>query len=266
MKIGVFDSGLGGLFIVKMLRRALPEYDYIYLGDTLNIPYGKRSTEAIYCYTEKAVDYLFKQQDCHLIIIACNTASAAALRKLQRHYLVKNFPDRRILGVVVPVLEEASVQQYKRIGLIGTHYTVSSNIYHEELQKIDSDIALFQQATPLLVPLIEEDGEQWIASILDQYLSAMLSEDIRALILGCTHYAYLKPYLNNVLGLGVDILSQDDIIPEKFINYLRRHPEHESLLSRNGSIEYLVTDLTDSFRETACKIIGDTILLEKIDV
>jgi glutamate racemase len=157
-KIGVFDSGLGGLYIGRAIRAALPAYDYVYLGDTLHVPYGRRSDAVIYYLCTRAMTYQF-ERGCDLVIMACNTASASALRRLQQEWLPAHAPDKRILGVVVPTLETALDHGTTRIGLLATQRTVASRIYEAELQKINPAVKLFAQAAPLLVPLIEDRGE-----------------------------------------------------------------------------------------------------------
>lgn len=256
MKIGVFDSGLGGLYILKSLRAAMPEYDYVYLGDTLNLPYGKRSRETIYAHSKAAVEFLFRQ-DCHIVIIACNTASAAATRQLQQEYLPDAYPERRILSVVIPMLETAIDAGHERIGLIGTDYIVSSNVYEEELKKINPAVQLFSAATPLLVPLIEDGGAKYLPEVLGDYIAPMTERGIDALILGCTHYAHLKPLLQDMLPEGTAVLCQDEIIPPKFADYLSRHPEHETVLSRGGTAEYFVSDMTEGFQKNASDMMGE---------
>jgi glutamate racemase len=160
MRIGIFDSCLGGLVIAKAIFKRLPKYDYVYLGDTKNLPYGEKSPKQIFGYTKTAMDFLFNQ-NCQLILIACNTSSALALRKLQQQYLPANYPTRRILGVVVPTLEIAdSVHRGKRIGVIGTSATIKSHIYKKELNKIDKKAKIFELSTPKLVPLIESNSLQ----------------------------------------------------------------------------------------------------------
>jgi glutamate racemase len=154
--IGVFDSGFGGLTVLKEFLRRLPDYDYIYLGDNARAPYGNKSAEVIYNYTKEAADFLFKQ-GCELVIIACHTASAKALRRIQQEYLLKHYPERRALGVVVPVVEEAvKLSRYQRLGIIGTAATISSGVYKKELEKLRGDLEIFQQACPMLVPLAED--------------------------------------------------------------------------------------------------------------
>lgn len=261
MKIGIFDSGLGGLLITRAIHDALPDHDLVYIGDTLHVPYGSRSKEAVYNLSENVIDYLFKEQDCALIIVACNTASASALRPLQQQYLIKNYPDRRILGVVIPTLETAIDLGHTNIGLIATENIIQSNIYGDELCKLKSDLTLHTQATPLLVPLIEHDGLEWVTPILKSYLEPLCQENIQSLILGCTHYPHLKSLIRKELGDNTTLISQDEIIPKKLKSYLDRHPEINTHLSKTGHIEFLVTDLTDSYTHTATQVYGDEVKL-----
>ncbi len=258
MKLGIFDSGLGGLLITRAVRDHLPEIDIFYYGDTLHLPYGNRSDEAIYEYTSRSMDYMF-EQGCALIVVACNTASAACLRQLQQEYLTKFWPDRNIIGVVVPMLEEAIDRGYEHLGLIGTNYTVRSKIFEEELQKINPDIVLEQIATPLLVSLIENDGMAWAQDVLKSYIEQISLDKIEGLILGCTHYSCLKPILSQILEKNVEILSQDDIIPAKLADYLEIHHEYNNKIAKNGQISFHVSDLTDNYVETAHKIYGEVI-------
>lgn len=251
-KIGVFDSGLGGIFIARAIRDALPAYDYLYLGDTLHLPYGKRSDEVIYDLSEKAMRYLF-ESGCDLIIMACNTASAAALRKLQQGFLAREYPTRRILGVVVPTLEVAIEQGAEKIGLLATQRTVTSNIYDLELKKINPKVELISVASPLLVPLIEDRGEKYLDVVLEDYCAPM--KDVQSVILGCTHYVALKERLKKILPQAA-LISQDDIIPEKLADYLVRHPEMETRLSRFGSFEIRVTDANENFRQSVRDLLG----------
>ena len=262
MKLGIFDSGLGGLAIARAVRRHIPDIDILYLGDTRHVPYGNRSKETIYTYTQRCMDYLFRQ-DCKLVVIACNTASASALRQLQQEWLPRHWPDRNILGVIVPTVEAAIAGGYKKIGLIATHHTVSTGVYAEELGKIDPAIRLFAQPTPLLVPLIENDGMKWVDGVLRDYLPPLLAENIECLILGCTHYACLKDIVRPIVGADVAILSQDDIIPARLADYLRRHPEYSDSIDRTGKTEFRVSDLTDSYRRASVAVYGENITIEK---
>lgn len=260
MKLGVFDSGLGGLLISRAIREEMPDIDMVYYGDTLHLPYGNRSDEAIYYYTKQSMQHLF-DQGCSLIVVACNTASASALRRLQQEWLPKAHPGKNIIGVVVPTLEAAIERGYKKLGLIATNYLIRSNIYEEELQKINNSIEIVQKATPLLVPLIENDGKQWAPQILDHYLQPLIDKNIECLILGCTHYPFLKNEIQKIVGENITLLSQDDIIPAKLKDYLGRHPEYK--IGRNGIEEFHVSDLTENYIKSAQVIYGDKIKVEK---
>lgn len=258
-KLGVFDSGLGGLLMTRAIREAIPDIDILYFGDTLHLPYGNRSDEAIYVYTRRAMDAMFAQ-GCRLIVIACNTVSAVALRRLQQDYLRENWPGRNIIGIVVPTLEAALDSGYKRLGVIATHAIVRSGIYEQELCKIDPSISLKAVATPLLVPLIEMGGEKWIESVLADYLAAFdAGVSLDALILGCTHYPRVKKQVRAVLGEDVALISQDDILPAKVSDYLTRHPEYSDLIGRNHRSEFFVSDLTENYKKSAYDLYGHPI-------
>lgn len=245
-KIGVFDSGLGGLFIANAIRARLPSYDYLYLGDTLHLPYGRRSDEAIYTLSENAMRYLL-EEGCDLIVMACNTASAAALRRLQQGFLARTYPDKRILGVIVPTLEVAIEQGAHKIGLLATQRTVHSNIYEAELRKINPKVELYAVPSPLLVPLIEHEGQKYYDIVLEDYIAPLKAASVESLILGCTHYVAIKENLTRLLGGHVQLISQDEIIPPKLEDYLRRHLEMDARLSRGGTFEVRATDLNESF-------------------
>jgi len=266
MKLGIFDSGLGGLLISKAIRDAMPDLDTVYFGDTLRMPYGNRSDEAIYRFSERAVKWLLEAQECSLIIMACNTASAHALRRIQQSYLPQHFPDRNVLGVVVPTLEVAIEHGAQSIGVIGTNYTISSHIYTNELKKLAPELEITEQATPLLVPLIENDGQQWSTEILKHYLAPMKEKGVQSLILGCTHYSFLKEQIAEIMGQGCELICQDDIIPQKLAAYLDKHPEYAEKITRNGTSEYYVSDLTESYQKTAETIYQAPIKIEKKDI
>ncbi len=263
MRIGIFDSGLGGLVIAQAIRKHLPQYDYVYFGDTLHVPYGGRSKQAVYTHTERAMDYLMRQEKCAVVIIACNTATAHCGRLLQQFYLVRAFPNNRILGVVIPTLENAHEQGCKRIGMLATAGMIESMVYQEELKKLDPDIEFFGKASPLLVPMIENKGQEWIAPILDHYLSDIIPHNVDSLILGCTHYPLLKSEIKSRVGADVKIISQDDIIPKKLEDYLKRHNNMQDRLTMDGTMKYIVSDITSSYQSTAETITGETIKLEK---
>ena len=255
-KIGVFDSGLGGLFIANSIRKRLPDYDYIYLGDTLHIPYGRRSDADIYNLSENAMRYLFAQ-GCDLVIMACNTASASALRKLQQGFLAREFPENRILGVVVPTLEVAIEHGAHRIGLLATQRTIQLHVYEDELRKINPFVQLVCVPSPLLVPLIEDGGEKYLDAVLTDYLKPMVEAKVQSIILGCTHYVALKEYVLRITDGEMDLISQDDIIPGKLEDYLNRHPEMQERLSRSGSFEIHATDTNENFLKNIKEIAGD---------
>lgn len=266
MKIGIFDSGLGGLVIAKSIIKKLPQYDYIYLGDTKRVPYGNRSQKEIYEFTRQAVNFLFGQ-NCQIIILACNSASARALRKIQQEYLPKNFPERRVLGVIIPTLEAVArpyghirankgLRRGAGIGLIGTNATIKSHIYKKELKKINSRAKIFELATPLLVPLIEGNSLQKAQKTLELYLGPLQKQRVEALILGCTHYPILKNEIKRVMGAKVTIVSQDEIIPGKLANYLKRHTELSKKLSKNKKREFLVTSKNKNFDKVAERLFG----------
>ncbi|MEK7572246.1 MAG: glutamate racemase [Patescibacteria group bacterium] len=271
MRIGIFDSGLGGLIIAKAIRKIMPQYDYVYLGDTKRVPYGNRSHETVFEFTKQAVDYLFRKENCVIIIIACNTASAQALKKIQQEYLLKNFPrqgrgepDRKILGVLIPIAEECD--KFKRVGILGTLGTIASNSFPMEIKKISKTIKIFQNSAPMLVPLAEE-GEKILAKeFIVKYLKPFLGKKIEALVLGCTHYPFYKNEIRKFLacppkpwrrwGEKIKVLSQDEIIPKKLKDYLLRHPEIEKKLAKNRKAKILVTDITKNIVKLSKKWFG----------
>jgi len=259
MKIGIFDSGLGGLAITQAIVHRLPHYDYLYLGDTKRVPYGNRSQETIHEFLSEALTYLFAH-DCQLVVIACNTASAEALRKSQQEYLPKHYPSRRILGVLIPAAEAAlETGDPETVAIIATASTVESGSYERELTRIRPDVKVVSKAAPLLVPLVENDGLKYVAPILEDYL-----EDVKAdrIILGCTHYCLIKDQVRKLFKGAV--ISQDEVVPDKLADYLNRHPEIESKLSRAGSRLYHVTDLTTGYRDFAHRLMGQKIDLELV--
>lgn len=247
--IGVFDSGLGGLSILKEILKALPEYDYVYLGDNARVPYGGRSPELIYQFTKKAVDFLFRKQNCFLIIIACNTATAAALRRIQQEYLPKSFPKRRVLGVIRPIVEVIIENKARRVGVIGTYATVESKAFIKEFKKLAPKISVYQKACPLLVPIIEEGETEWkgLELILQRYLKPLKAKKIDNLVLGCTHYGLITSKIAEIMGKKVNITSPGRAVAVKLKDYLKRHPEIEKKLSRTPSRKYFVTDLNKRY-------------------
>ncbi|HVT13627.1 MAG TPA: glutamate racemase [Fimbriimonadaceae bacterium] len=253
MKIGIFDSGLGGLGVGLRMIDALPQYDYIYLGDTQRVPYGNRSQESIYRFTREAVDYLFSR-NCLLVVLACNTASAEALRRIQQEYVPTHYPDRKVLGVLIPAAEVAAASG-KRIGVIATAGAVGSGAWPREIHRIREDVEVFQQAAPLLVPLVENDGIKWAEPILAEYLAPLHARDIDTLVLGCTHYIFLKEQAQ-CLSPGVKVISPEELVPERLADYLRRHQEIASRLSTGRIREFMLTDMTDEYIGLAQRLTG----------
>ena len=264
MKIGVFDSGLGGLLITHSIIQELPDYDYLYLGDTARVPYGNRSTDTIYQFTREAVSYLF-QQDCQIIIVACNTASADALRRIQQEYLPYSYPNRRVLGVLIPAAEEAvACTKTGRIGVLATQATVQSGAFVREIKKLKADATVVQQAAPLLVSLIELGGIKFAGPIVEDYLEPLQHHGIDCLILGCTHFPILRAMIEEHLGPSTLVVDQNNTVPGSLRRYLARHPELEQHLAKQGRRTFQVTDLTESATSLAKEWFGPQIVLEQI--
>lgn len=258
--IGIFDSGYGGLTVLKEIVEALPQYDYLYLGDNARAPYGTRSFETVYEYTLECVQHLFNQ-GCELVILACNTASAKALRTIQQKDLPVLAPQKRVLGVIRPTTE--SIGEYtksRNVGLFATSGTVHSLSYVIEIEKFFPDIQLFQEACPMWVPLIEnheydnEGADYFIKKHIHQLFQQ--SDNIDAIILACTHYPILKNKIEQFLPKPVTILSQGSIIAERLKDYLLRHPEMEIRCSSGKTIEFLTTDSTENFDKHASLFFG----------
>lgn len=241
MKIGFFDSGLGGLVVLRAVRQRLPDYEYEYYGDTQHLPYGDKTEEEVYQLTKTGVEWLFAQ-DCALVIIACNTASAETLRRLQDTYLVANYPNRRILGVIIPMVEAVVANTaVKRALLIGTKRTIDSGKYEREFAKYSTPPRLHSQATPELVSLIEANKLAEACQLLASSIETQQTENGDALILGCTHYALLKDEIVRRWPRGPIIFSPDDIILMQLENYLVRHPEIANTLSQGKSLRVTLT-------------------------
>ena len=241
---------------MKPIVEALPQYDYIYLGDTKNLPYGEKSHHIVYEYTKEAVDHLFRKENCALVIVACNTASARALRRIQQEYLPKNFSDRKALGVLIPAAEVT--KNYKRIGILATSGTVASNTFPVEIKKVNGKAKVFQNAAPELVPLIEAGKSLFTKPLLLKYLKPLLNKKLDALVLGCTHYPILKKEIRKIADRKIKIISQEEIIPKKLQGYLKRHPEITKKLSRNKRIKILVTKKTPNMSHLVKKWFGSS--------
>lgn len=263
--IGVFDSGFGGLTILKSFLDKLPEYDYIYLGDNARAPYGNKSHETIYQYTCEALRFLFAQ-GCDLVIVACNSASAEALRQVQQEFLPKNFPGKKVLGVVVPIVEGVAefVQAKKldhkktRVGIIGTRATIESKVFERELTKRNFTGEILTRACPLLVPLVEENWTKRseTKTILKKYLQPLKTNNINILVLACTHYPVLYKEIKHAIGRKVFVLNPPEIVAEKLKDYLTRHPEIEIKLSKNKKRLFYTTDNAQRFSEFTSRFLN----------
>lgn len=265
MKIGVFDSGLGGLTILRELLKSFPEYDYIYLGDNARVPYGGRSPEIIYKFTKTAIDFLFKK-DCSLVILACNTATATSLKKIQQKYLPQKYPSRRVLGVIKPAVEALQQSQDHPVGVIGTYTTIQSKAFLREIKKALPNVEVYQQSCPLLVPIVEEAELNWKGTelILKKYLEPLKEKQINTLILGCTHYGLLKKQIQKVVGEKVKIICEGEQVAKKLKNYFVKHPDVEKKLSKKGKREFYITDLNDRYQKMANWFLGEKIKLELV--
>lgn len=264
--IGIFDSGFGGLDIFRGIAAELPEYSYSYLADSARAPYGPRSSEEVYEYTRQAVDFLFAR-GAVLIILACNTASSEALRKLQQQYLPEHHPGKNVLGVLIPAAEQAvSVSASGRIGVIATEGTVRSETFPAELQKLRPDVQVFQNPAPKLVPLVEaglQDSEE-AEQALREYLEPLLQAGIDALILGCTHYGILEPLIQKIVGPELAIVSEARVVPAKLRTYLLRHPEIEAQLARDKTRHFSTTDATGRFERIGSQLLGQLLNSEVV--
>jgi glutamate racemase len=258
MKIGIFDSGLGGLIILRELKRQLPKYDYVYLGDTENLPYGEKTQKRIFELTQKGVEYLFKQ-DCALVIVACNTASSQALRKIQQEYLPKSkYSDRKVLGIIRPTVE--CVPKTGKVGLIGTRRTIDSQAYKKEFIKTGHKISLLMKATPKLATMIES-GEL-DEKVLNQYLTPFKKAKVETLVLACTHYGDLKKTVVEIMSDNVRVIAQDDILPKKLKQYLKKHPEVSKKLAHGGKTKLLLTKTNARYQARAKEWFGSTKLTQ----
>jgi len=251
MKIGIFDSGLGGLLILKKIRERLPQYDYVYYGDNARVPYGNRSKKIIYQFTKEAIEFLFKK-DCQLVILACNTATSNALRQIQRQYLPHYYPDRRVLGVIIPTIEYLKDNQnIKTLAVIATSSTVNSKSFTKEIRKINNKIKVYEKACPLLVPYIESGikNKKILQLILKEYLKVFFKKKIDLLILGCTHYGLIKKEIIEVIGRKIKVIDQAQLIAERLFLYLKNHQEIKDKLSKKGKVEYFFSDFNKNYQK-----------------
>ena len=268
--IGVFDSGYGGLTILKAIRELLPQYDYAYLGDNARAPYGTRSFDIVYQFTRQAVLKLF-EMGCQLVILGCNTASAKALRSIQQNDLPKIDPQRRVLGVIRPTAEIAGkLTQTKHIGILATPGTIKSNSYNIEINKLWPELDVTGVACPLWVPIVENNeatgagADYFVKKRIDHIL--WLDPDIDTLILGCTHYPILMPKIKQYVPDGIKIVSQGEYVAESLKDYLTRHTEIDARCTKNGTAHYYTTENAEKFKEVARIFVTDDIEVEHIDL
>ncbi len=266
--IAVFDSGYGGLTVLDKLRKKMPEYDFLYLGDNARTPYGTRSFDIVYEYTLQAVKKLFSM-GCHLIILACNTASAKALRNIQQKDLPFIAPDKRVLGVIRPSVEAvADYTKTKKVGVLGTVGTVQSLSYPLEIIKQSEELEVFQEACPMWVPLVEngegdnEGADYFIKKNVDQLMRQ--NNSIDTVILGCTHYPLLLNKIKKYLPYDVSVISQGDIVAESLIDYLQRHPEMDAKCSKGGKTCFYTTENVIKFKQTAGYFLNEEIEVNNI--
>ena len=263
MKIGVFDSGYGGLTILKDITGRLPQYDYIYLGDNARNPYGSRSFEIVYEFTLQAVKALF-ERECHLVILACNTASAKALRSIQQNDLPYIDPARRVLGVIRPTVEVLPfLTKSRHVGLLATPGTVRSQSYSIEINKISPDIYVTEHACPMWVPIVEnnEINSPGADYFIKKEVEALLEKDpmIDTIVLGCTHYPLLESNIRKYIPDSVKILCQGPLVANSLADYLVRHHEIESKCSKNGTIEFLTTEHPEKFDSLASLFMDEAV-------
>lgn len=266
--IGIFDSGYGGLTVLKAIKNELPQYEYWYLGDNARAPYGSRSFEVILEYSLEAVKWFFKQ-GCPLVIFACNTASAKTLRTIQQRYLPEIDASRRVLGVIRPTVE--TIQTYtktNKVGILGTIGTVASKSYCIEIEKLFPHIKTFQHACPLWVPIIEHEEMNTPGAdyFIQKDIKALLNKDkeIDTIVLGCTHYPLIINSIRRFVPEHVKIISQDNIVAASLAKYLQRHPEIEQRLFKNSEIKFFTTDNVDLFNKRAKIFFGEEVNAQKV--
>lgn len=268
--IGIFDSGYGGLTILKAIRELLPQYDYAYLGDNARAPYGTRSFDIVYQFTRQAVLKLF-EMGCQLVILGCNTASAKALRSIQQNDLPNIDPLRRVLGVIRPTAEiVGKLTETKHVGILATPGTIKSDSYNIEINKLWPELSVTGVACPLWVPIVENNeatgagADYFVKKRIDHIL--WLDPDIDTLILGCTHYPILMPKIKQYVPEGVKIVSQGEYVAESLKDYLARHTDMDARCTKNGTVRYYTTENADKFKEAARIFITENIQVEHIDL
>lgn len=266
--IGVFDSGYGGLTILDKIREVLPEYDYIYLGDNARAPYGTRSFEVVYEFTRQAVNKLF-DMGCHLVILACNTASAKALRSIQMNDLPQIDPARRVLGVIRPTVEcVGEISKNQHIGVLATAGTIKSESYPLEIHKLFPEIQVSGTACPMWVSLVEnnESQDEGADYFIRKYIDQLLSKDpqIDTVILGCTHFPILLPKIRQYIPGHISVIAQGEYVAESLKDYLKRHPEMDAKCTKNGNCQFYTTEAEEKFSESASTFLKQQISVKHI--
>ena len=268
--IGVFDSGFGGLTVLRELVKKLPQYDFLYLGDNARTPYGTRSFETVYQYTLECVKWFFAK-GCSLVILACNTASAKALRTIQQNDLPQIAPNKRVLGVIRPTTEGiGKYSQTRSVGILATSGTVASQSYPIEIAKFFPGLQVYQEACPMWVPLIEsnEINNHGSAFFIKKNLQSLFQKgkNIDVVLLACTHYPIMQQQIREYLPVDVKLLSQGSIVAESLADYLQCHPEIETLCSKNGRLDFYTTDSTDDFDDHATVFFGGPVKSKHLDL
>lgn len=266
--IGVFDSGYGGLTILDKIREVLPEYDYIYLGDNARAPYGTRAFEVVYEFTRQAVNKLF-DMGCHLVILACNTASAKALRSIQMNDLPQIDPARRVLGVIRPTVEcVGEISKNQHIGVLATAGTIKSESYPLEIHKLFPEIQVSGTACPMWVSLVEnnESQDEGADYFIRKYIDQLLSKDpqIDTVILGCTHFPILLPKIRQYIPDHISVIAQGEYVAESLKDYLKRHPEMDAKCTKNGNCQFYTTEAEEKFSESASTFLKQQISVKHI--
>ena len=261
--IGFFDSGFGGLTILKEVRKTLPAYSFVYLGDNARTPYGSHSAETIYSYTVEGIDELFRR-GAELVILACNTASAVALRKIQQEYLPVHYPDKKVLGIIIPTAEE--MIEIRNIGIFATEATAKSNVYPIEIAKYNADAVVMQQTCPLIVPIIEAGEFDQLEMVVEKYAHELFAKNknIETVILGCTHYAIIEELFRKHIPEKVQIISQGKIVAQKLKAYLEKHSEIERKLEKQGGGTFLTTEQSLHIQHLAEAFYGEKMNLKVI--
>ena len=266
--IGIFDSGYGGLTILRQIRSLMPQYDYLYLGDNARAPYGTRSFDIVYEFTLQAVRFLF-EQGCHLVILGCNTASAKALRSIQQNNLPQMDPERRVLGVIRPTVEVVgNISQSRHVGIMATMGTIRSATYDLEIAKLHPDIKVTGEACPMWVPLVENDeydspgADYFVKKNIDNLLSR--DPQIDSVILGCTHYPLLLNKIRKYMPPGVHVIEQGFYVADSLRDYLNRHPEMAKMVTCDGTTRFLTTEQAEEFQSKAATFMNESLTAKRV--